>query len=194
MKRKYKQIEYEVVLLSGEPITLEDSEVSVDVPEGVEGPLRRKIHTDVSAFQDVIADEKECLAGPILELHLDMIDHHTEASEKWFRIKIPHCLRTEEQRSKVIVRCGDLQGSTPFQVEPHFEVDKKHIIIYTNHFSQFVCSTCNKACDYIMAFSFGSLIPEKDITKTIASVKLILCPSLYNIKVFWKVSGSCRFC
>ena len=144
MKRKYKETEFEVVLLSGKATALEDSDFSIDVPERVEGHLRRKIHTDVSAFQSVIADKRECLAGPILELHLDALDHHKVTSEKCYRIKIPHCLRTEEQRSKVMVRYGDLQRSTYFKEipgsqgtddEPYFEVDKKYIIIHTNHFS-----------------------------------------------------------
>ena len=113
--------------------------------------------------------------------------------------KFPHCLKTDEQLSLVKVRCGNIQRNIPFEeisrgiyakdTGPYFEVDNTHIIIFTTHFSQFVCSTCSKACDCIMAFPFGSLILTEDNNMTTASVTVILCPSLYNIEDFWKVSS-----
>ena len=99
--------------------------------------------------------------------------------------------------SLVKVRCGNIHGNIPFEeicrrsseydTEPYFEVTKKHIVIHTDHFSQFVCSTCSKACDCIMGFPFGSFVPKEDINMTTASIKVVLCPSLYNIEDFWEV-------
>ena len=195
-----KQTDFAVALISKKAITLQDthSQVSVDVLEGIEGSIWQKVHTNISVFQQVIADEKECMAGPVVELYIKSQNGETLSDNHRYRIRIPHCLKTEEQLSLVKVRCRNIHGNIPFEeiprgihaneTGPYFEVDKNHIIIFTNHFSQFVCSTCSKACDCIMAFPFGSLILTEDNNMTTASVKVILCPSLYNIEDFWKVS------
>ena len=200
MRVNCKQTEFSVALISRKAITLQDrdSQVSVDVPEGIEGSIWQKVHTNISVFQQVIADEKECMAGPVVELYSKTRNGETLSNKHQYRIKIPHCLKTEEQLSLVKVRCGNIHGNIPFEeisrgcdaneTGPYFEVNKSHIIIFTTHFSQFVCSTCSKTCDCIMAFPFGSLILTEDNNMTTASVKVILCPSLYNIEDFWKVS------
>ena len=211
-----------------------DSDVSVDIPAGIKGILRWKIHTEFSRFLHIVPDE-ECFIGPVVELHLKpFLDEEREQHQ--YRIKIPHCLQTEEERSLVKVRCGDTRKKIPFRelpnkqqqqvseteeerssvkirsgdvrkrVEfqelknrqrtsakiPFFEVDEHHVIIYTNHFTEY-CSSCMKTyLSNIMVFPFGCIFPGEDGDHTQIKVEVYLCCSLYNIPDFQKVSFCCK--
>ena len=237
--------DFAVALIKGDAVTLQDphSDVSVDIPAGIKGILRWKIHFEFSRFLHIVPDD-ECFIGPVVELHLkpfpeeesekerssvkvptenvkeevpfgklenrqDSEDkcfvrpfveiHVEETGQHRYRIKIPHCLKTEEERSSVKIRSGDVQKRVEFQELknkqkasgkiPFYEVDEHHIIIYTNHFTEYICSSCSKTClSYTMAFPFGTILPGEDGDHTKIKVEVYLCCSLYNIEDFKTVS------
>ena len=111
--------EFVVAVINGESTTLQDlhSEVSVDIPKGNKATLWQKIHTEFSRFLHIVPDE-ECFIGPVVELHLKPFSDE-ESGQRQYRIKIPHCLQTEEELSLVKVRCGDIRRKIPFRVLPN---------------------------------------------------------------------------
>ena len=72
---------------------------------------------------------------------------------------------------------------------PYFEIDSSHVIIHTNHFSEYVCSSSDDAClRYIMAFPFGNVIQKKEDNISDVQVIVYLCTPLYKIQDFKTVS------
>ena len=202
--------EYAVTVLAGDDITLQDfkSAVSVDIPKDVKGTFWQKVHTEFSRFKQVVPED-ECFVGPVVELHLKPFPDEGSGQHQ-YRIKIPHCIQTAEEISSVMVRCGDTRKEQPFvdlprkqnieDLEPGFVVNSSHIVIYSHHLSDFICSCKKTSCDYIMAFPFGNLTVDEQLGRTTAKVKVYLCPSLYKIPDFKQVRKSlsilpfCLFC
>ena len=184
----------------GESITLyaPDSDVSLEVAEGVKSGIEQRIHTDLTRFPDLIPPD-ECFVSPIVELLSKEQSVLLKQGQFKYRIKIPHCLRTQQQLSTVKVRCGDVKKKQPFQEVlsgnenaregAWFDVDVNYIMITTNHFSVFVCSSCgDKSCnDSLVAFLFGSLNTFEEDRETYAQVKAFLCSTLYDIVDYRKV-------
>ena len=192
--------EFVVAVIEGEDVTLKDvkSAVSIDVPPNVEGTLWQKVHTEFSRFLHIVPEE-ECFIGPVAEFHLKTFKKD-ETSRHRYRIKIPHCLQTEEQMSSVMVRCGDTRMKAAFfdlprkenldDLEPGFAVNGTHIVIFSHHLSDFVCSCKKTSCDFIMVFPFGNLTPHQELNMTTAKITVYLCPSLYKIEDFQQVRMS----
>ena len=111
--------EFAVAVINGESMTLQDlrSEVSVDIPSGIKATLWQKVHTEFSRFLHIVPDD-ECFIGPVVELHLKPFPD-VESGQRQYRIKIPHCLHTEEEMSMVKVRCGDTRRKIPFRELPN---------------------------------------------------------------------------
>ena len=137
--------------------------------------------------------EDKCFVRPVVEVYLEETGKHR------YTIKIPHCLKTEEERLSVNVRTGDVRKKGLFQkLEnkressgkiPYYDVDEHHIIIYTNHFTDHICSACKETCfSSIMAFPFGTILPGEDGDDTQAIVEVYLCCLLYNLEDFKTVS------
>ena len=190
--------EFAVAVINGESTTLPDlhSQVSVDVPKGIKATLWQKVHTEFSRFLHIVPDD-ECFVGPVVEMHLKPFLKEKNGQHQ-YRIKIPHCLKTEEGRLSVKVRSGDLRKKIPFDELKHkhetsgqipcFEVDEHNVIIYINHFTDHICSTCKEKCfSRILAFPFGSLrqLPN---CRTQATLEVFLCCYLYKIEDFLSVS------
>ena len=185
--------DFDAALLSGEADILrkKNSEVRIDVPEGMEDILWRKINTNFSKIHKVIPSE-ERIIGPTVEVQLKK-DQKIGDKETQFIIRIPHRLQGEEEMSAVKVRCVDLKKENGIRVLknkkvaegkiPYFEIDSRHVIIHTNHFSEYICSSCSEQClTSIMVFPFGSLTKNEDITDV--NVVVYLCGSLYDIQDF----------
>ena len=192
--------EFAVSVLTGKAVTLQElkSAVSVDVPQNVQGTFWQKIHTKFSRFKKVVPED-ECFIGPVVELHLKPYEKE-EIGQHQYRIKIPHCLQTADEISSVMVRCGDTRRKQPFfdlpkkqnleDLELGFVVNSTHIVIFSDHLSDFVCSCKKTSCDFIMAFPFGNLTAHQSLNMTTASVSVYLCPSLYVIEDFQQVRSS----
>ena len=70
----------------------------------------------------------------------------------------------------------------------YFQVNDKYITIHTRHFSQFICTSCNKICKGRgNAFIFGRVTPRKTISST-ASLRMYVCSPLHSIIDYKKVS------
>ena len=167
-----------------------DSGAKLHVPSGLDGFISGHMHLDANPFLQFIP-ESECLVSPIVEY----IWSPSEGKESvpWFKIKIPHCVTKYDDLKTIKVRHGDIHKSLPFVELPtitcHFDVDTNHIIIYTQHFSQFICTSCRKLCQAeAKAFIFGSISPfqYKPIRSTL---KLYLCSPLYNLLDYKMVSN-----
>ena len=191
--------DFAVTLIKGDALTLQEphSDVSVDIPAGIEGTFWRKFHTEFSRFLHIVPDE-ECFIGPVVELHLKPFPDE-ENGQPQYRIKIPHCLQTEEEMSLVKVRCGDTRRKIPFYKLqkkqeasgklPYYEVDEHYVIVHTDHFSDHVCSVCYPyypSCySDITAYPCGNLFSSVNDTRVI--IELFLCCGLYNIENFKSV-------
>ena len=130
--------------------------------------------------------EDECLVAPIAEYHC--VYKNEGQDEDPFKIMIPHCIRNRDALSSVRVRHGDIYKNKPFQ-EISFRVHESYITIFTNEFSQFICTSCERICyGQGKAFVFGNLIKYPSL-QPLSSVRLYLCSPLYNIKDFRKVKA-----
>ena len=187
---------FDAALLSGKADMLKgrNSEVSIETPDGMQNILCRKIHTDLSRHNM----NDESIIGPIVEVHLA---HGNVKDQKQFLLRIPHCLETEDL-STIKVRCVDDKRkdsvrNVPTKEQamgkiPYFETNSSHVIIHTNHFSEYVCSSSSKCLTFIMAFPFGSL--TKTERKSLVKVQVYLCCSLFKIQDFKTVSNKCSYC
>ena len=168
------------------------SSVKLHIPQDLDAVAMGHAHTDVKPFLHVIP-EGECLVSPVAEYH------YTAKKTKyaWFRLQIPHCVKKKEHLRDIIVRHGDIHKDVPFSEVPrcetldtdcYYEVDEKHIIIYTTHFSQFTCTLCKKVCcGDGKAFIFGGLSPLA-FTPLTAALRLYMCSPLYKIDDYRLVS------
>ena len=163
------------------------SDVKLHIPDGLVGFISGHMHTDPTPFIHAIP-ESECLVAPIVD--------YTTCTEKpcftnWFKIVIPHCIDNKEDRKHVRVRHGDIYKNIPFSEIPSddwfFVVRGQDIIIYTKHFSQFICTSCKKVCQAeAKAFIFGS-IPSLQYRPIRAAVRLYITSPLYQIQDYNKV-------
>ena len=106
------------------------------------------IHTDPSPFLQEIPED-HCLVAPIVEYHYEASNDVTN-KQHFFRIKVPHCVSQKEDLKSIQVHQGDIHMGITFTKLPttssYFQVDEKYVTIYTRHFSQFICTSCNKIC------------------------------------------------
>ena len=194
MKMQKGGIEYlAAVTRSGQEFQDTNSEVCVTIPRQGRAILWQKIYTEFSQFKGIVPEE-ECMIGPVVELHTS--NRSSQPSGKMhYKVRIPHCLKKDEQLASIKVRTGDVYRNIPF-IElrkksgiddgmQYYEVDERFITIYTPHFCQFVCSTCKKTySSFIMAYPFGTLIQEEEDEVSDVTVKVYLCCSLYDIDDF----------
>ncbi len=181
-------------------LTPPNSGVSLLVPE-VTATILCHIHTSPSAFLHIIPDS-ECLIGPIPEFHSTIHRANKLPPNTWYTIKIPHCIRKKDKLKYIRVRHGDIHKSSQFSLVPFHTTDPKtidanidsyyctdtqYVTIHTRHFSQFICTTCEKICDgKAKAFLFGSHLPV-EVPFMITNVRVYVCSPLYEIEDYRKV-------
>ena len=155
-----------------------------------------RVHTDHYRFR---IPDNECLAGPLVEVAHRQIGLTEEIIKEPYILKIPHCIRNQQDWKFIKVRSGSIYKQNPLgELSPHdtddgeafFTVDSDFITIFTYHFCHFICTVCKKSCPAAAkVFLCGSLITsEKDLT-TDVEIKPFLCSFLYLIKDFKKVSS-----
>ena len=97
------------------------------------------------------------------------------------------------------VRHGDIHKNIPFEIVPEmmkasdtdfdywFKINKTMIVIEASHFSQFICTSCEKTCKgQVVAMTFGSMEPCNG--HLLAGVRVHIASSLYNTEDFRKVN------
>ena len=108
-----------------------------------------------------------------------------------YKITIPHYLTRQHSLSSVRVRYGNLRRPLMMmeaqerdpekQTFPCFEVNKKSIIVYANHFCPVVCTSTQKVCtSKILAIPFGWIGTIGSDVDTHMKVKTYLCSYLYS--------------
>ena len=190
---------FDAALLSGKADKLKgrNSEVGIETPNGMQNILCRKIHTDLSRHETNLPHD-ESIIGPTVEVHLA---HGNVKDQKQFLLRIPHCLETKDLSTIKVRRIDDKRKDSVQNVPtkqqamgkiPYFETDSTHVIIHTDHFSEYVCSGSSDKClTSIIAFPFGRLWKTENISHV--KVKLYLCSLLYKIQDFRIVSNKCSF-
>ena len=150
----------------GKKVKIKDplSDISLEVASGVKSLVMQSVNMDFHFLRKVIP-VTECLAAPVVEFHMD--DHiKQEVTEGCkYKITIPHYLTRHHSLSSVRVRYGNLrcplmmmeaqERDPEKQKFPCFEVNKKSIIVYANHFCPVVCTSTQKVCtSKILAIPF----------------------------------------
>ena len=193
---------YDAVLLSGKADILRGrySDLSIEIPSGIRDILWRKVHT-IFSKQDMLIPEEESIIAPPVEVHIKRlkIGQSGKGTERHFVLKIPHCLETEEERSGVVLRYGDVKTRKLKQMKwkkefenrgtgPYYDVDSSHIIVHASHFCFLIPSFIRrKFMSHIRAFSSVAL-NQRINNITNVTVKIYLCPTWYKIKDFRKVN------
>ena len=189
---------YDTALLSKTEYILKgrSSDVSIKIPSGTDGILRRKVHTQFPYLCKLTQNDDEYIVAPAVEVHLKKST--TKWTEHLFTMKIPHCLQSDEERKHVNVRFVDKQRKhhdVPAKKEnedkkdsPYFEVDASHIIIYSRHFCNVYAfiKNCFHTVSYFLLFprlTFKNIAETKGVT-----VEVFLCSEHYKDKDFKKVS------
>ena len=166
------------------------SDVLLYISKGLQAFVYGYIHTDTGSFLQEIPED-HCLVAPIVEYHYEATNDVTN-KKLFFRIKVPHCVSQKDDLKSIQVKHGDIHKGVTFTRLPisssYFQVDEKYVTIYTRHFSQFICTSCNKICKGRgKAFMFGRVMPLQTIP-SVAALRLFLCSPLLDITDYKKVS------
>ncbi len=181
-------------------LTAPNSGVSLHVPKTT-ATILCHIHTSPSAFLDIIPDS-ECLIGPIPEFHSIVHGVNDSYLDTWYTIRIRHCIQNKDKLKHIRVRHGDIYKTGQFSMVPchttdlknidasidcYYHADTEYVTIHTRHFSQFICTTCEKMCDgKAKTFLFGSHLPV-EVPFMITNVRVYVCSPLYDIEDYRKV-------
>ena len=186
---------YSASKISGKAVKLvtKDSEICLDVAEGINAVIAQYIYTSFKPASIVIPSN-ECIISPVVRFHVqeDEKNNWSASPEFKFKVTIPHCLTGELELSSLKVRCGNIleskrslrkvpKGSQDGTGIPYYTADDKYITLYTNHFCDIVCTSVKKVCNSsLRILPFGSL--EQDHGgQTYAKVKVFLCNLLFNL-------------
>ena len=169
------------------------SDVLLYISKGLHAFVYGIIHTDPWPFLQEIPED-HCLVAPIVEYHYEATNDVTN-KQLFFKIKVPHCITEKEDLKSIQVQHGDIHNGVPFTQLPtessYFQVDRKYITIYTRHFSQFICTSCNKICrGRGKVFMFGRVMPLQRIPSK-AALRLYICSPLPGITDYTRVSNIC---
>ena len=171
---------------TGTVLKAPDSDVRLNILPDVEAFVYGHAHTGIQHFLPHIPED-ECLVAPITEYHCDYKNENQDKSLNLFKIIIPHCIRDRDALSSIRVRHGNIYKNKPFQKISWFRVDESYITIYTNEFSQFICTSCQRICHgQGIAFVFSNLIKYPSL-QPLSSVRIYMCSPLYNINEYRKV-------
>ena len=174
------------VRVNGEKSVLQGpgSDVQLHTPEGLHGFISGHAHTDPTPFLKVIP-KSECLVSPIAEYYSSF---SSNCQKSLFEIKVPHCVRKRKQFQNIRVWHGDIRKKLPFTKHTNFKKYDQHLVIYTSHFSQFICTVCSDSCHgNAKAFIFGRITPLRYLP-IYSSLRIYMCSPLYDITDFKKVS------
>ena len=156
------------------------------------------VHTDVSKFKNFV-EEEECFVSPVVEILHKNEDDAVEP--KSHTVRIPHCLSDASQLQLIRVRRGRSSNNAPFQyISPKdrfhtnddgYLVDHQHITIFSQKFSEFVCTSCHTTCKgTIKLVLFGKLTAWARKNVTTVQMKSFLWSPLFRIADFRRVGIS----
>ena len=186
---------YDAALLSGKRSTLrgQNSDVSIDVPDGIENIIWRKTHTNLTYFEGNIPENQSIIA-PIVEVHIKSpnFEDADKGAKRHFVIRVPHWLHPDDDISGVRVKYGDTTEGELIELRPNegkdpfFEVDSKFITIHTSHFNWYqpIIDWFYKKVLFLMAVP--SVTFSKDYTT--ADINVYLCSPQHKTMDYKTVS------
>ena len=184
--------EYLVTRTFGRKVTLKDpqSEITLEISQGVRAVVMQSINMDFQLLKNVTSSN-ECLAAPVVQFHMEEQSNLEAKVEYKYKVTIPHYLSRHHSLSFVKVKYGNLKyphlmtevekGNQQMKSLPYYQIDKRNITIYANHFCDVVCTSTQKVCtSKILAIPFGWIGTIGSEPVTHMKVKTYLCNYLYN--------------
>ena len=194
-----------VELLSGEGKTVQakGSAAKLTIPQGVQGVLLGKVHTNISRFLRHIP-RNECVVGPICEYSIHtLLKGPPIPQDVQYQIKIPYILKDvyKVHKERIRVRHGNIYSTdTPLGkirrkpdsggADVYYDVGEKYINVRTNHFSAILITAegvnCCSGTANVLVFGLLKNIPDKE---PLATVKVYLSSVLSDLQDFESVSN-----
>ena len=179
------------------------SDISLEVATGVKTLVMQSVNVDFHLLRKIIPAE-ECLVAPVVQFHMDDQTEQEVTEGCKYKITIPHYLTRQHNLSCVRVRYGNFRrplmmieahkSNSEYQIVPCFEVNRKNITVYANHFCPLVCTSTQKVCtSKILAIPFGWIGTLGADVDTHMKVKTFLCNYLYSNNDLKSVSFSCFY-
>ena len=181
-------------------VRVQDTDVSLDIPEGSRGDYQIDVATDFSPyFQTIPVDE--CVVAPLVDVNLSNVTHE---SDLFHTISIPHNIPNKGDWHLMRVRTGKAYETEFRLILPKkpddrnsegFWVEAKFIKIHTRSFSVFLCSICKTVCNESMkAILYGDARAWKQPSFTTkVEIKVFLSSYLYQLTAFRRVSSLLPF-
>ena len=122
----------------------DESDVKLEIKEGC--PKRAylmEVRTDTSSFESIIPDD-ECFISPTVKVLAP-----AETSTSSYILRIPHCLKEGDDKTKVKVRMIH-ENRNPAVVEVpkgnagslFYDINTQFIVLHTTHFTNVMCTIC----------------------------------------------------
>ena len=177
---------------------VDDSDVSLEVREGVHATIAHKIYTDLEAAECTISSY-ECIVSPIVAFKALRDEKDDVNDQPKYIVTIPHCLPEAHDLSLIKVQCGkgghkgflreiSQREEGQFAETPYCEVDQKYIKVFMDHFCPIVCTSEKKICDSSLVILPFGLLDHEDNNQTYVKVKVYVCNYLYNLVENQRVS------
>ena len=177
------------------------SGVKLEIPHGIYAIIVGCVYTNPAPFLPYIP-QSECFIAPTIGYSVWPLKYPQQRTSisNIFRVTVPHVAKEPHLRNSIIVRKGDiavakseqnfkainrLQGAAAIgnQQEKdtsHYYVLDSEVLIYTRAFSQFTCTTCEKACEAGgYALIYGGM--AEGATDMIVKTRIFLGSPLYDI-------------
>ena len=113
-----------------------------------------------------------------------------------FKLTIPHYVEEDGLVPLIQVKWGNIheklweirKGKPDDKFEPYCEVYQDHVVVYSTHFCDVVCTLPQKVCaSKLLALPFGQLDTRSGRKETYTKVKTYLCSHLYQDESLQKV-------
>ena len=176
----------------GKKVRVKDfmSSICLEVSEGVRSVVMQSVNCNFYLVRKSIPS-RECLAAPIVQLHIEEENEQDNTIGYKYKLTIPHYISRHPDQTCIKVKCGSLKqpqrmrtiekGSPKTQTLPCWEINRKGITVYANHFCTVVCTSTQKICtSKILAIPFGWIGHVDSEPQTHMKVKVYLCSYLYS--------------
>ena len=137
---------YLATVAKGGAISLQGDKSDVKLEIEEQCPRRAylmEVRTDPSSFQSFIPDD-ECFISPIVKVLAP-----AETRTSFYKLKIPHCLHEDDDKTKVKVRMIHENRNSPVVEVPksntgalYYNIDARFIELHCTHFCHVICTIC----------------------------------------------------
>ena len=191
--KNYKDYFVSMVHGGGSVVQDPESDVRLEVAHSVKTVVMQHLHTDYELVRNAIP-QKECLITPVVEFYILELEGQQELEGNGYRYRatIPHYLSRRHNLLCVKVRFGDIsipdslimlrKGNPEKEKLPCYQIGRKNITIYCNHFCD-VCTSSQKICtSKILVLPFGWIDQDSSNIQSFTKVETYVCSFLYSDK------------